>query len=52
MKEILNPIERIDYKHYVIYNNVKYSRKETLSLRCYALEGEPKRLKDLHTIKW
>lgn len=52
MKEILNPTKRIDYRHCVIYNNVKYVRNETLSLRCYALEGEPKKLKDLHTIKW
>lgn|SRR5574343_33196 len=52
MKEILNPTKRIDYKHYVIYENNKYVRTETLSLKHFCWESEPEKLIDLHTIKW
>jgi hypothetical protein len=52
MKEILNPKKRIDYRHYVIYENDKYVRTETLSLNHFCWEIEPEKLIDLHTIKW
>jgi hypothetical protein len=52
MKEILNPTKRIDYRHYVIYENDKYVRTETLSLKHFCWESEPEKLIDLHTIKW
>jgi len=52
MDEILNSTRRIDYRHYVIYNNIKYVRSETLSLKHYCYESEPNNLLDFHTIKW
>ena len=52
MKEFLNPTKRIDYKHYVIYENDKYIRTEILSLKHFCWESEPEKLIDSHTIKW
>jgi len=51
MKEYFRPNKRIDYKHYITYNGIKYTRTETLSLKHFSYEGESK-LRDLHTIKW
>lgn len=45
MEEFLNPNKRIQYTHYVLYNDVKYIRKEVL------LQDKPLKLV-LHTIKW
>jgi hypothetical protein len=52
MKEFKNPRKLIEYKHYVIYNDVKYTREETLSLKCFSWQSEPDKLLDVHTIKW
>ena len=52
MKEILNPTKRINYRHYVIYENNEYVRTETLSLKHFCWESEPEKLIDLHTITW
>ena len=52
MKEFLTPNKRIEYKHCIIYNDVKYVREETLSLKHYAWESKPKEILDFHTINW
>ena len=52
MKEILNSTKRIEYKHYVIYNDITYIRNEVISLKCYRKESDPNKILDLHTIKW
>lgn len=52
MKELQTSTNRIEYRHYVEYENVKYIREETLSLKHYSWESEPDKLLDFHTISW
>ena len=52
MNEISKPTKRIDYRHYVVYNDVKYIRTETLSLKHYCWENNPNEILDFHTIEW
>ena len=52
MNEFRIPKKCIEYRHYVIYNDVKYTREETLSLKCFSWASEPDKLLDVHIIKW
>ena len=49
MKEFITPTNRIDYKHFVIHNDTKYIRSETMWV---SKPLQSKNKLDFHRIKW